>query len=116
MAQLVREGDDKNIISNNSKALRFADDGSFKRAEGSRPKLGCGFLMGNTPYHYWQTTEVTAILVEKRGYIKFTTLNSTYEWWSTDSPFRWCSSCKKEVVSKKKLYNKICDECRSTIE
>lgn len=59
--------------------LEFHEDGTFKK-KFDEIAIGRSLLM--SPFNVfftWQTTEVTEILEQKENYVKFKTLNSTYE-------------------------------------
>ena len=59
--------------------LEFDDNGKFKEKH-TKPKVGCSLLLSPCNIYFaWQTTEVTGIMEESEGYIKFKTKNSTYE-------------------------------------
>lgn len=59
--------------------LEFDEDGKFKEKH-TKPKVGYSLLLSPfNIYFAWQTTEITEIMEESEGYIKFKTKSSTYE-------------------------------------
>lgn len=66
-------------------AIRWNENGTFKEIAGNVPMIGCSLLVGSisarsySSKDYWLTTEVTEILEEREGYVKFKTGNSEYE-------------------------------------
>ena len=79
--KLVRERDG---LTNQSKEVMWVEwneDRTFK-ARHDKPAIGYSLIMSPfNKFFTWQTTSVTEILEEREDYIKFNTLNSTYELW-----------------------------------
>lgn len=77
--KLVRERDGLTKTSVGVKWLEFGEDGRYK-ADFENIAVGRSLLMSPFgPSFTWQCTEVTEILEQREDYIKFKTLNSTYE-------------------------------------
>jgi len=76
---LVREKDGLTKQSEDITWIEWDEDGAFK-ARYKEIAVGRSLLMSPfNQYFTWQTTVITEILEEKEHYIKFKTLNSTYE-------------------------------------
>jgi hypothetical protein len=79
--KLVRERDG---LTNQSKAIKWLewnDEGRYK-ADHQEPAIGRSLIMSPfNDYFTWMTTDITEIVEESEGYIKFKTKNSTYELW-----------------------------------
>ena len=76
---LVREKDGLTKQSKNIKWIEWNAKGLF---EADHEVIGIGRSLIMSPFNEcftWQTTQITEILEEKEHYIKFKTLNSTYE-------------------------------------
>ena len=76
---LVREKDGLTKQSKDIKWIEWDENGLF---EADHEVIGIGRSLIMSPfnqYFTWQTTQITEILEEKEHYIKFKTLNSTYE-------------------------------------
>ena len=59
--------------------VEFNDDGTFKEKH-KEIKVGLSLLMSPfNQYFTWQTTEVTEIIDQREDYIRFRTINNTYE-------------------------------------
>lgn len=77
--KLVREGDGLTKVSEDIIWLEYNKDGTFKKRF-EEIAVGRSLLMSPfNIYFNWQTTTVTEILEQKEDYLKFKTLNSTYE-------------------------------------
>jgi hypothetical protein len=77
--KLVRERDGLTKTSVAVKWLEFNEDGRYK-ADFEDIAIGRSLLMSPFgPSFTWQCTEVTEIIEQREDYIKFKTLNSTYE-------------------------------------
>ena len=77
--KLVRERDGLTKTSVAVKWLEFNEDGRYK-ADFEDIAVGRSLLMSPFgPSFTWQCTEVTEIIEQREDYIKFKTLNSTYE-------------------------------------
>lgn len=77
--KLVRGRDQLTKTSVAIKWLEFDEDGRYK-ADFKDIAVGRSLLMSPFgPSFTWQCTEVTEILEQREDYIKFKTLNSTYE-------------------------------------
>ena len=77
--KLVRESDKLTKQSVAVKWLEWNEMGRFK-ASHDEPAIGLSLIM--SPFNdtfTWQTTNVTEIVEQRNGYIKFNTENSTYE-------------------------------------
>lgn len=77
--KLVRESDKLTKQSVAVKWLEWNEHGRFK-ASHDEPATGLSLIM--SPFNdtfTWQTTNVTEIVEQRDGYIKFNTENSTYE-------------------------------------
>ena len=79
--KLVRERDGLTRQSAEVMWLEFNEDGTFK-SKHDEPAVGRSLLMSPfSMFFAWQTTEITEILEQTEDYLKFKTLNSTYELW-----------------------------------
>ena len=79
--KLVREHDGHTAQSKAIKWLEWNEEGRYK-ADHQEPAIGRSLLMSPfNDYFTWMTTDVTEIVEESEGYIKFKTKNSTYELW-----------------------------------
>ena len=77
--KLIREGDGMTAQSKEVMWLEFGDDSRFK-AKHEEPSIGRSLIMSPfNAYFTWQTTDITEIVEEREGYIKFKTKNSVYE-------------------------------------
>ena len=77
--KLIREGDKMTAQSKEVMWLEFGDDSRFK-AKHEEPAIGRSLIMSPlNAYFTWQTTDITEIVEEREGYIKFKTKNSVYE-------------------------------------
>lgn len=77
--RLVREGDGLNKKSKDVMWLEWNENGTFK-SKHDEPAVGRSLLM--SPFNHaftWQCTPLTEIVEQQEVYIKFKTLNSTYE-------------------------------------
>ena len=77
--KLVRESDKLTKQSVAVKWLEWNEMGRFK-ASHDEPAIGLSLIM--SPFNdtfTWQTTDITEIVEQRDGYIKFHTKNSTYE-------------------------------------
>ena len=77
--KLVRESDKLTKQSVAVKWLEWNEQGRFK-ASHDEPAIGLSLIM--SPFNdtfTWQTTDITEIVEQRDGYIKFHTKNSTYE-------------------------------------
>ena len=79
--KLIRERDG---LTNESKEVMWVEwneDRTFK-VRHDKPAIGYSLIMSPfNQFFTWQTSPVTEILEEREDYIKFNTLNSTYELW-----------------------------------
>jgi len=79
--KLVRERDGLTNQSKEVMWIEFNEEGRFK-AKHDKPAIGRSLIMSPfNMYFTWQTTSITEIVEEQEDYIKFNTLNSTYELW-----------------------------------
>jgi len=77
--KLIREGDGMIAQSKEVMWLEFGDDSRFK-AKHEEPAIGRSLIMSPfNSYFTWQTTDITEVVEEREGYIKFKTKNSVYE-------------------------------------
>ena len=77
--KLIREGDGMTAQSKEVMWLEFNEGGRFK-AKHEEPAIGRSLIMSPfSDYFTWQTTDITEIVEERDGYIKFKTKNSVYE-------------------------------------
>ena len=79
--KLVRERDGLTRQSAEVMWLEFNEDGTFK-SKHDEPAVGRSLIM--SPFNMfftWQTTTITEIVEQTEDYLKFKTLNSTYELW-----------------------------------
>jgi len=77
--RLVREGDGLNKTSKGILWMEWNEDGTFKEKH-DEPAIGRSLLM--SPFNHfftWQCTQLTEIIDQQEGYLKFKTKNSTYE-------------------------------------
>ena len=79
--KLVRERDGLTKQSKEVMWLEFDEVGRFK-AKHDKPAVGRSLIMSPfSRYFTWQTTDITEIVEERDGYVKFKTENSNYELW-----------------------------------
>ena len=77
--KLVREQDGLILKSKGIKWLEFNSDGTFKK-QFQEVAIGRSLIMSPfNAFFTWQTTNVTEIIEQREGYIKFKTQNSDYE-------------------------------------
>jgi hypothetical protein len=77
--KLVRERDGLTKQSKEVSWLDWNEDGRFK-AKHTEPAIGRSLLMSPfNDFFTWQTTDITEIVEERDGYLKFKTKNSVYE-------------------------------------
>lgn len=85
MPTLIRKSDGKGDGGARCECIAWNEDGTFKKFEGSYPKIGCSMRVGSinsrtyANQDWWMTTRVTEIVEERQGYVKFKTGNSVYE-------------------------------------
>ena len=83
--KLVRERDGLTKHSVDIIWLEFNEEGRFKEKH-SEIALGRSLLMSPfSEFFTWQTTSVTEIVFKTANYIKFHTVNSTYELFKLDN-------------------------------
>ena len=76
---LIRERDGLTRQSNDVIWVEWNEDKTFKEKY-EEPAVGRSLMLGPLNMLYtWLTTPITEILEQKDDYIKFKTLNSTYE-------------------------------------
>ena len=79
--KLVRERDGLTKQSAEVMWLEFNENGTFK-SKHDEPAVGRSLVLSPFSIFFaWQTTEITEILEQTEDYLKFKTLNSTYELW-----------------------------------
>ena len=77
--KLVRERDGLTKESKKVMWIEFGDDGRFKDQH-EEPGIGRSLIMSPfNQFFTWQTTTITEIIEQHKGYIKFKTENSIYE-------------------------------------
>jgi hypothetical protein len=79
--KLVRERDG---LTNQSKEVMWVEWNGENKFKARHDKPAIGYSLVMSPFNQfftWQTSPVTEILEEREDYIKFNTLNSTYELW-----------------------------------
>lgn len=77
--KLVRESDGLTRQSEDVTWIEFNEDGTFKD---NYPLHDVGLSLLMSPFNdsfTWQTTPITEIVEERKGYVKFRTENSVYE-------------------------------------
>ena len=88
MPSLVRLRDGKGDSGGMSKIFRQVPgtDDEIEFDDNQKPRLGWGIMVGSnfagsySKQDWWGTTPVTEILEESKGYVRFKTKNSEYEW------------------------------------
>jgi hypothetical protein len=83
--KLIRERDG---LTNQSKEVMWVEWGKDNRFKSRHDEPAVGRSLIMSPFNQffsWQTTSVTEILEEREDYIKFHTLNSTYELWKLNA-------------------------------
>ena len=79
--KLVRERDGLTNQSKDIKWLEWNEEGKYK-TDHKEPAVGRALLMSPfNDFFTWMTTDVTEILENQDGYVKFKTRNSNYELW-----------------------------------
>ena len=79
--RLVREQDGLTHHSRHIGWIEWNEDGTFK-AQHDEPAIGRSCMLDPHRMQFtWLTTKVTEIVDQKDDYVKFNTLNSTYELW-----------------------------------
>ena len=79
--KLVREQDGLTKQSAEVMWLEFNEDGTFN-SKHDEPAVGRSLLMSPfNQFFTWQCTSLTEIIEQRENYLKFKTLNSTYELW-----------------------------------
>ena len=83
--KLVRERDGLSNVGHKAGWIEWSEDGKFKELH-NEPAVGRSLILDpkSAPSYTWMTTAVTEILEQKENYIKFATLNSTYELWENE--------------------------------
>jgi hypothetical protein len=83
--KLIRERDGLLNVGHQAGWIEWAEDGRFKELH-EEAAVGRSLILDpkSAPSYTWMTTAVTEILEQKENYIKFATLNSTYELWEND--------------------------------
>ena len=77
--KLVRERDGLTNQSTDIMWIEWNEDGTFK-AKYDEPAVDRSLIMSPfNQFFTWQCTSLTEILEQREGYLKFKTLNSTYE-------------------------------------
>jgi hypothetical protein len=99
MPQLIRVSDGAGDAGSRVEAIKWNDDGTFKEIIGRRPMVGCSLLVGSVTARsfsdkdYWLTSPITEILEEDERddgyYCKFKTLNSIYEFFAGNAPWKY---------------------------
>jgi hypothetical protein len=87
MARLRRVSDGAGDVGSMSLARKWDEKEHKYKTVGHRPRIGCSMIVGSVTARsyslqdYWMTTAITKILERKKGYVRFLTENSEYEWW-----------------------------------
>jgi len=82
--KLVREKD--NLTKQSKEVIWIEwDENSRFNAKHDKPAIGRSLIMSPfNEFFTWQTTDIKEILEQREDYIKFKTLNSTYELFKTN--------------------------------
>ena len=93
---LRRTKDGSGDSGSRSESISWTSEGKFDKIDGYIPKIGNSMLVGSitarsySHQDYWLTTPVIEILEEIKNdnvhYIRFSTENSEYEWWTGNYP------------------------------
>lgn len=75
---LIREHDGLTIGANNIAWIEWSGNGTGK-AMHEEPAVDMSLMLEPSISYKWMTTIVTEIVEQRDGYVKFKTLNSTYE-------------------------------------
>jgi len=75
---LIRERDGLTIDANKIAWIEFSANGVGK-AMHEEPAIDRSLMLEPSISYKWMTTTITEVVEERLGYIKFKTLNSTYE-------------------------------------
>ena len=79
--KLVRERDGLTHYARQIGWIGFNEDDTFKEKH-DEPAIGRSLMLDPHRFSFtWLTTSVTEIVEQREDYIKFNTLNSTYELW-----------------------------------
>jgi hypothetical protein len=82
--KLVREKDNLTKQSKEVIWIEWDENSRFK-AKHNEPAIGRSLIMSPfNEFFTWQTTDIKEILEQREDYIKFKTLNSTYELFKTN--------------------------------
>lgn len=82
--KLVREKDNLTKQSKEVIWIEWDENSRFK-AKHDKPAIGRSLIMSPfNEFFTWQTTDIKEILEQREDYIKFKTLNSTYELFKTN--------------------------------
>jgi len=82
--KLVREKDNLTKQSKEVIWIEWDENSRFK-AKHDKPAIGRSLIMSPfNDFFTWQTTDIKEILEQREDYIKFKTLNSTYELFKTN--------------------------------
>jgi hypothetical protein len=77
--RLIRERDSMTAESKAILWIEFDEEGKFK-SKHDEPAIGRSLVMSPfSIYFTWQTTDLTEIIEQRDGYLKFKTSNSIYE-------------------------------------
>jgi hypothetical protein len=75
---LIREHDGLTIGANKMGFIEWSSDGTGKQMY-EDPAIDRSLMLEPSISYKWMTTTITEIVEQSEGYIKFKTLNSTYE-------------------------------------
>jgi len=82
--KLVREKDNLTKQSKEVIWIEWDENSKFK-AKHDKPAIGRSLIMSPfNDFFTWQTTDIKEIIEQREDYIKFKTLNSTYELFKTN--------------------------------
>ena len=76
--KLIRERDGLTIDANKIAWIEFSANGTGK-AMHEEPAIDRSLMLEPSISYKWMTTTITEIVEQRKGYIKFKTLNSIYE-------------------------------------
>lgn len=93
---LRRVKDGRGDSGSRSESISWTSEGKFDKIDGHEPKIGNSMLVGSitarsySHQDYWLTTPIIEILEEIKNdnvqYVRFSTENSEYEWWTGNYP------------------------------
>lgn len=75
---LIRENDGKTLGADKIGWMEWSSNGTGKALH-DEPMVGRSLILNPKIMYTWLTTTITEIVEQREGYVKFKTLNSTYE-------------------------------------